>query len=606
MKEVKLVAKILNARDLEFMLYELFDTEAITQRPRYQDHSRETFNATLDTAVAVAEKYLLPIRHKVDNEQPQYVDGQAKLIPEVKVAVDAIIDAGLAYPTADYEIGGMQLPQVVSSAVTAYLTAAGGTLIGYTGLTEANCNLIEAHGTQEQIERYVAPMRAGRFAGTMAMTEPGAGSGLADLTTSAVEQDDGTYRLTGNKIFISGGDQNLTENIIHLVLARVKGAPAGVGGISLLIVPKILVNDDGSLGDRNDVALAGLFHKMGGRASTSTALNFGENDGAVGYLVGEENLGLRYMFHMMNEVRVFVGCVAAAYGLTAYQYSLDYAKERIQGRLLSCKDPLTPPVKIIEHPDVRRMLLAQKAYSEGAFALCLLGSQLYDDLDTAETEEERKEAALLLEFLIPIIKAWPSDYCVRANSLAIQVLGGHGYTSEHPVELFYRDNRLNPIHEGTNGIQSLDLLTRKVPMQKMAGYKLCIKKITETIAEARKREALVESAEELEAAIHTLNGTTETLLRAMKEESIDLATANSAKYLDMFGHIVVAWMWLMQGLVADKALANQPHEDDVNFYSGKLQAMRYFFRYDLSEIEGWAKLLAKIDDTTFEMKSEWF
>ena len=478
-------APLLSRRDLEFMLFELFDVESMAERERYADHNRETINAAMDTAQAVAEKYFLPIRQKVDVEQPTFDGKEVQMIPEIKVALDAVVEAGLAAPGADYELGGMQLPALAAAVSGAYLSAAGSTTMGYIGLTNANANLIQAHGTDEQKKTWVEPMRSGRFAGTMAMTEPGAGSGLADLTTTAIPQEDGSYRITGNKIFISGGDHELNENIVHLVLARVKGAPKGVKGISLFIVPKYLVNEDGSVGERNDVNLAGLFHKMGGRGQTSCALNFGEKDGAVGYLVGEEHRGLLYMFHMMNEARIMVGSGAAITALCGYQYSLDYAKERPQGRLPSAKDPLSPPVNIIEHPDVRRMLLAQKAYSEGAYALCLLGTQLADDEYTAPTEEERKKAHELLDFLTPIIKSWPSEYGPEANDLAIQVLGGHGYINEHPVELMYRDNRLNPIHEGTTGIQSLDLLARKVPQNNLAGYIACLTAMGETIAEAR-------------------------------------------------------------------------------------------------------------------------
>ena len=467
-------APLLNQRDLDFMLYELFNVEAVTSRERYADHNRETFDAAIATARVVAEKHFLPIRQKVDTHQPTFDGQHVAMIPEIKPALDAVVDAGLAFPSADYEQGGMQLPGLVAAVSGAYLSAAGSTTMGYISLTNANANLIEAHGTDEQKRKWVEPMRSGRFAGTMAMTEPGAGSGLADLTTSARPSDDGTYRLAGNKIFISGGDHELNENIVHLVLARVKGAPKGIKGISLFIVPKFLVNDDSSLGERNEVTLAGLFHKMGGRGQTSCALNFGEQDGAVAYLVGEENRGLSYMFHMMNEARVMVGSSAAIVALCGYQYSLDYAKERPQGRLPSSKDPLGPPVNIIEHADIRRMLLAQKAYAEGAFALCLLGSSLADDEHTAPTEEERQQAHLLLDFLTPIIKTWPSEYGPRANSLAIQVLGGHGYINEHPVEMMYRDNRLNPIHEGTTCIQSLDLLVRKVPGNNLAGYQACL------------------------------------------------------------------------------------------------------------------------------------
>lgn len=599
-------APILDRRDLEFLLYEMFDVESMASRERYVDHNRETINASMDVAQAVAEKYLLPIRQKVDTHQPTFDGEKVEMIPEIKVAQDAVIEAGLAAPGADYELGGMQLPALAAAVSGAYLNAAGSTVLGYIGLTNANANLIEAHGTQEQISTWVEPMRSGRFAGTMAMTEPGAGSGLADLSTTAVLQEDGSYKVTGNKIFISGGEHELNENIVHLVLARIKGAPRGVKGISLFIVPKFLVNEDGSLGMRNDVNLAGLFHKMGGRGQTSCALNFGENGGATGYLVGEEHRGLTYMFHMMNEARVMVGSGAALTALCGYQYSLDYAKERPQGRLPSNKDPLSAPVNIIEHADIRRMLLAQKAYSEGAYALCLLGTKLADDEKTAPSEEERSSAHQLLDFLTPIIKTWPSEYGPRANSLAIQVLGGHGYINEHPVEMMYRDNRLNPIHEGTTGIQSLDLLARKVPQNNLAGYQACLAAMESTIAQARELDATSAAAAQLENAIATLKHTTEFLLGSMLEKNIDLVLANSVKYLDLFGNVVIAWIWLWQGVIAANALSADVHQSEESFYRGKLQAMRYFFHYELPEIEVWAKILTDLDDTCYEMKADWF
>lgn len=599
-------APLLNQRDLEFMLYELFDAESLTSRERYSDHNRETFDAAISTSKTVAEKYFLPYRQKVDTHQPTFDGEKVVMIPEIKEALDAVVQAGLASPVADFEMGGMQLPPIVAAVSGAYLSAAASTTMGYIGLTNANANLINAHGTEEQKSKWLEPMLTGRFAGTMAMSEPGAGSSLADLTTYAVPQEDGTYRITGNKIWISGGDHELNENIVHLVLARVKGAPKGIKGISLFIVPKFLVNEDGSLGERNDVTLAGLFHKMGGRGQTSTALNFGEKDGAVGYLVGEENRGLTYMFHMMNEARIMVGSGAAILALSGFQYSLDYAKERPQGRLPSAKDPLAPPVNIIEHADVRRMLLAQKAYAEGAYALCLLGSQLADDELTAPTEQERKDAHTLLDFLTPIIKTWPSEYGPKANSLAIQVLGGSGYVNEHPVEMMYRDNRLNPIHEGTTGIQSLDLLARKVPQHNLAGYLACLAAMEQTIAEAGDLEQTAEFAAELVTAIETLKQVTETLLGSMLEKNIDLVLSNSVKYLELFGNVVIAWLWLKQGVVAARALAGNPHESDQDFYRGKLQAMQYFFRFELPEINAWAKILTDLDDTCYEMAEGWF
>jgi alkylation response protein AidB-like acyl-CoA dehydrogenase len=597
---------LMNERDLEFMLYELFDSESLIQRERYQDHDRHTFNEVINTAKVIANKHFLPIRQKLDTHQPTFDGKNVHLIPELKPAVDAVNASGIGAATADYDSGGMQLPPIIASAAGAYLTVAGGVGMGYNMLTTANANLLEAHGSDELIEKWVKPMRAGRFMGTMAMTEPGSGSGLGDLITKAVKSEDGSYRITGNKIYISGGDHNLSENIVHLVLARVKGAAKGVKGISLFVVPKYLVNDDGAIGENNEVALAGLFHKMGGRAQTSTALSFGENKGSVGYLVGEENKGLMYMFHMMNEARIMVGTSGAVLAVAGYQYSVDYAKNRPQGRLASCKDPASPMVNIIEHADVKRMLLAQKSYAEGALSLVLYGTQLSDDSRTAATQEQRQYAYLLLDFLTPIIKTWPSEYGPKANSLAIQVLGGHGYINEHPVEMFYRDNRLNPIHEGTTGIQSLDLMTRKVPMNKMQGYVATLDEIDKTIEQAKQYASLNEFTQQLTEAVEILKQTTEAVLLAMSTKNIDLALANSVKYLELFGHVIIAWLWLKQGIVATKALLEKPHKEDDNFYSGKLQALQYFYRFELPEISIWSALLLNTDSSTYDMKIEWF
>lgn len=599
-------APILNRRDIEFFLYEMFEIEKLTEREKYQDHDRTTFNGAIDTAQAISEKYYVPIRQKVDANQPTFDGEKIHILPEIKEGLDAVLEAGLSSPTADYEMGGMQLPMVAASGAFAYLSAAASTSLGYISLTHANCNLIETYGTKKQREKWVIPQREGRFYGTMAMTEPSAGSGLADLITSAIKQEDGSYRITGNKIWISGGDHNLSENIVHLVLARVKGAPKGVKGISLFIVPKFLVNDDGSIGERNEVALAGLFHKMGGRGHTSTALSFGEGDGAVGYLVGEENKGLMYMFHMMNEARILVGTGAALTALTGFQYSLYYAKERPQGRLLSCKDPESPPVNIIEHPDVKRMLLTQKAYAEGAYALCLYGHQLADDSKTALTEEERKHATLVLDFLTPIIKSWPSEFGPKSNDLAIQILGGHGYVDEHPVEMFYRDNRLNPIHEGTTGIQSLDLLCRKVPMNKFKGYEAFLSVIGETAAECKDNENLSPFAHSLEKAVSNLREVTTAVLTAAQSKNPDLVFSNSVSYLNMFGHITIAWLWLRQGVIASKALALEPHIDEQKFYKGKIQAMKYFFNSELPLTYHWGDLVKTIDSTSFDTQADWF
>ncbi|WP_350433284.1 acyl-CoA dehydrogenase [Shewanella sp. H8] len=599
-------ATLMNERDLEFMLYELFDSDALTSRTRYQDHDRQTFNEVVNTAKTIAEKYFLPIRQKLDTHQPTFDGKKVHIIPELKTAIDAVNESGIGSATADYELGGMQLPPIIASAAASFLTVAGGVGMGYNMLTTANANLLQAHGSPELINTWVKPMREGRFMGTMAMTEPGSGSALGDLITKAVKSDDGTYRITGNKIYISGGDHDLSDNIVHLVLARIQGAPKGVKGISLFVVPKFLLNEDGSVGEDNEVALAGLFHKMGGRAQTSTALSFGEKNGSVGYLVGEEHCGLKYMFHMMNEARIMVGTSGAVLAVAGYQYSVDYAKNRPQGRLPSCKDPQSPMVNIIEHADVKRMLLAQKSYAEGAMALVLYGTQLSDDERTADTSEQREHAHTLLDFLTPIIKTWPSEYGPKANSYAIQVMGGHGYINEHPVEMFYRDNRLNPIHEGTTGIQSLDLMTRKVPMNRMQGYKATLHEIVKTIEQAKQYDSLNEYTQKLSEAVETLKVTTEVVLNGMATNNIDLALANSVKYLELFGHVIIAWLWLKQSIVATKALSTKVHQTDEYFYKGKLQALQYFYRFELPQIAVWSSILISSDSTSYDMQADWF
>jgi butyryl-CoA dehydrogenase len=596
---------LLNDRDIEFLLYEFLDSEALLQRPRYQEHSREVFNATLETAKTIAEKYFANHNAKGDANEPTFDGEKVHLIPETKEAWDAFAEAGFLAAHYDFEEGGMQMPEIILRAAVSYVSAANISSMCYPFLTLGAANLINSFGNDAQKALYLPPMQDGRFAGTMALTEPGQGSALADIKTTAKRQEDGSYRIFGQKMFISGGDQSITDNIVHMVLAKIEGAPAGVQGISLFICPKVLVNEDGSLGERNDVHLAGLLHKMGYRNTTSTVLSFGENDGAVGYLVGEEHKGLSYMFQMMNEARIGVGLGAAVIGYQGYNYSLDYARERPQGRLPSNKDPESAQINIIGHADVRRMLLAQKVYVEGGMALCFYASSLFEDSHTASSQEEREAAFLLLDLITPVVKSWPSKYCLKANELAIQVLGGSGYIREYPVEQYYRDNRLNPIHEGTEAIHGLDILGRKVIMKNGAGMKALNAIIAATVAEASSDDELQTFAKDLEAALGTLNETTMTLLGKLASDT-DLALANATIYLDLFGKVLVGWLWLQQAQAARKGLAGNPHESDANFYQGKLQAMRYFFQWELPEINAQADLLQRFDAAAYDMRDEWF
>jgi alkylation response protein AidB-like acyl-CoA dehydrogenase len=591
---------ILSRRDLDFLLHEWLDVEGLTKRPRFTEHSRQTFDAVLDLAEQIATEHFAPHNRKADENEPRMVDGKVELIPEVAQALKVFADAGLMAGEFDEEFGGMQLPHTVGQAVFAWFKAANVGTSAYPFLTMANARLLIAHGSPEQIETYVGPETEGRWFGTMALSEPQAGSSLADITTRAEPQDDGTYRLTGNKMWISGGDHELTENIVHLVLAKIPGGPPGVKGISLFIVPKFLVNPDGSLGERNDVVLAGLNHKMGYRGTTNTLLNFGEGvhtpggrAGAVGFLVGEQHRGLTYMFHMMNEARIGVGMGATVLGYTGYLHALEYARTRTQGRPAGAKDPASPPVPIIEHADVRRMLLAAKSYAEGGLALGLYCARLVDEEQTAETADDRARAHLLLEMLTPIAKAWPSQWGPVADDLAIQVHGGYGYTRDYPVEQFYRDNRLNPIHEGTQGIQSLDLLGRKVVMQGGAGLALLGATIAATTARAAGTE-WAGFAADLDMAVARLGAVTATLWGAGDPE---VTLANSHVYLEAAGHLVVSWLWLEQALATG--------ESRTDFHEGKRQAARYFWKWELPRVHHRFDLLESLDRTVLDTPARW-
>jgi len=593
---------LVNRKDLDFLLYDVFQAEALTELPYYQEHDRTTFDGVINTAHRIAEDLFLPHNQKGDEHEPQFDGKTVSTIPEVKTAWKHFCEAGLLNPRHSYDLGGMQLPSLVHCAMSGLFTSANPGTAGYPFLTSAAANVIEAFGSDEQKQRYLPGLFDGRFAGTMALTEPDVGSSLGDLATKAIPQSDGSYRIVGQKMYISGGDQDITDNIIHLVLARVEGAPQGVKGISLFITPKTLVNEDGSLGERNDVQLAGLLHKMGYRGTTSTVLKFGENDACQGFLIGEEGKGLMYMFKMMNEARIGVGLGATMIGYRGYLASLAYAKDRPQGRLPSTKDQLSQPVSIIQHADVKRMLLAQKSYVEGSLALCLLAARLVDEQEVGGDAD----AGILLDLLTPIVKSFPSYYGPKANDLAIQVLGGAGYTREYPVEQCYRDNRLNPIHEGTHGIQSLDLLGRKLWMHQSKGLQLLMAKVNATLANAKSIEALTPLVEIYQGKLNTFSKTVMVLGQALQTGKVDATLANSALFLDLMGKMVVAWLWLEQACVAHAQFGDSQVQADQDFLAGKLQACRYFITWELGEVEHQAQLLTQLDDTCLAMQADWF
>ena len=603
---------------LDFLLNDWLKTTDLTQRARFGDHSRETFDAVLDTCERIAREKFAPFNRLVDVQEPHF-DGEKVVLPQATHdAAKAYADSGMLSAAQDFEAGGMQLPYSVEAAANSFFACAS-ISISAGMLTTGNANLLMVHGSALQKEVFAKNEFNGRFSGTMCLSEPQAGSSLSDITTRAVpdgvdfesEPLGARYRLRGNKMWISSGEHELSENIIHLVLAKIPDANGalvpGTRGISLFIVPKKLVGTDGQLtGVRNDVALAGLNHKLGWRGTTNTLLNFGEGKypvkgqsggpfgsgaGAVGYLVGKPGEGLRCMFHMMNEARIGVGIAATMLGLAGYYASLDYAKNRPQGRPMGAggKDPSQPQVRIIEHSDVKRMLLAQKAYGEGALALALYCARLVDEQHTADADAA-DEARLLLEVLTPIAKSWPSEWCLEANSLAIQVHGGYGYTRDFPVEQYWRDNRLNMIHEGTHGIQAMDLLGRKVLMENGRGMQLLAARMQATMGRAAPNTVLAPYAEALSKALAKVGAATQA---AWSTDAPAEALANAVPYMQAFGHTVLAWIWLE---VALATLEADPAQAQV-VSLGRLGAARFFFHYELPKIGAWLNVVQSRDMT---------
>ncbi len=604
----------LSRKDLDFLLFEWLQVQGLNERERYEDHSQETFSAALDTYASIADDFFAPHNKKNDEHEPSFDGERVTVLPEIKKALEAFSEAGLMAARQDYDLGGMQLPFVVERAGMAYMMAANLATSGYAFLTIANAELLLAYGTNNQVERYVRPMMQGRFFGTMCLSEPQAGSSLADIRTRAEPQADGTYRLFGNKMWISGGEHDVSENIVHLVLAKIPGPDGklqpGVKGISLFLVPRKLLNEQGEPSERNDVVLAGLNHKMGYRGLPNCLLNFGEGKhrpagsaGAVGWLIGEEGKGLACMFKMMNEARIAVGLSAAALGCTGYLHALDYARNRPQGRLPSGKKPDEPMVPIVEHADVRRMLLAQKAYSEGGMALCLYSAKLIDEQLTAVDEKDRIRAEQLLDLLTPITKSWPSEWCLHANDLAIQIHGGYGYTREYNVEQFYRDNRLNPIHEGTFGIQAIDLVGRRLRLHEGQSLRDLDQLSPGTIRQARETETLIADAVLLAEAWEHVLKTAEGMFEI---EDLTTRLANASPFLQAFGHVVLGWIWMEQALSAQSELTKEPEKASRDFYLGKLQTSAYFMRWELPRVQAWLQVVNAVDRTCLDMRDEWF
>lgn len=594
------MATYFSRKNLDFLLFDVFSISELTQYPFFEAHSRETFEMVLDTATQVADTHMYPFLKEVDRNQPQLKDGKVTVHPQLKKYLRELGELGLIGSGFSFEQGGQQLPVALGSVVDFIMMAANNGMM-YTGLTTGAAGLILAYGSEDLQERYVPNMLAGKWQGTMALTEPQAGSSLSDITTSAEPQPDGTYRIIGQKVFISAGDHDAVDNVVHLLLARIKGAPKGTKGISLFVVPKLRPTAEGTWVE-NDVTSTGIYHKMGQHGTPAMHLTMGENDDCVGWLVGEPNKGLTYMFRMMNEARIGVGMTGAAIASAAYYASLQYAKERPQSRRLNEKNQLdSPQIPIIQHPDVKRMLLFQKAVVEGSLSLLIECARLAD-LVHVTSGEEKENYALLLDLLTPVAKTFPTEMGIRSVSEGLQVLGGYGFTEDFPLEQYHRDIRITTIYEGTTGIQSQDLLGRKMTIQGGKAPQLLFEEINRTLTAADAYDDLRPYADLLRKELARVQDVTATLLPYALRGDVERYLMDATLYMEMFGLVTVAWQWLKQGVAARKALLIGA--DDESFYESKLHTMKYYFHYELPKTRGLAIRLKDTEVLTLHTEQE--
>ncbi len=599
-----MAGKFFSMRNLKFLLYEVFDTAALTKAPYYEQHNQKAFDLVLDAAAKIGQKKFYPLFEEMDRKPPYLENGQVKVHPAVRDIMKESGDGGWIGATFPEAWGGEQLPHILHCACHLITSSANYSAGVYAELTTGAARLIHSFASDDLKNKYLPNMMSGKWQGTMALTEPQAGSSLSDITTTAYPTDQGYYRLKGTKVFISAGDHDGVDNVVHMLLARIEGAPPGVKGISLFLVPKLRVEGPGKLAS-NDVSVSQVFHKMGYRGAPITELSFGDKDDCRAFLVGEPNRGLMYMFQMMNGARIGVGLGATAIASAAYYASLEYCRTRPQGRRLNQKDPNTPQVAIIEHPDVRRMLLFQRAVVEGSEGL-LMQCALYEDLQHISPKEQHAKYELLLDLLTPMAKTYPSEMAILSTSQAIQCLGGYGYCEDFPVEQHFRDCRIHPIHEGTTGIQGMDLLGRKVVMKDGQAFKLFLEEARATIAQAQGLTSVAPLAQKLEAALTHLEQITRQLVGSAVTKGAEVFLADATLYLEMFGIIAIAWQWLRQAIVAQKALDGNAKAADQNFYQGKLVTADYFFAYELPKTQYLAQRLTDGNPLTAKMESSHF
>lgn len=587
-------------RDIDFLLYGAFDAEALIRLPYFADHSRQTFDLFLSATRKLARDAVFATYKPMDEFGARFEAGRVVVHPAVRELIPMFAELGIVNATRPSAVDGQQLPFCVSALASAYLMAANLSAYGYCMLTSGAAHLIEAFGSSELQARYMRPMYAGKYTGTMALTEPQAGSSLADVQTRAVPHPAGHYSISGNKVFISGGDHDASENIVHLTLARIAGAPPGIHGVSLFVVPRL--RSEGNELVPNDCRAAGVFHKLGWRGIPSIALNFGEDGDCHGYLVGEPNKGIQYMFQMMNEARINIGIHGVATASVAYRTALEYARTRPQGRLPGATTN-SAQVPIIAHPDVRRMLLRQKAIVEGGLAL-VVATARYQDLSQHATDAgERSRAQLLLDLLTPIVKTFPAERGFEANALAVQIHGGYGYTSEYLPEAWLRDQKLNSIHEGTTGIQSMDLLGRKVIRNEGQAIRALGEEIERTIARARATSVPDAQCAAVERAFEQMQVLSQHLVMLSRSDP-EASLRHSVDYMEALSITVVGWMWLLSAATAHERLHANGADRDHN--EGKLCAADYWFQTELPKVAQLCELCRSAEDSYSRMRADWF
>lgn len=590
-------------RNLRFLLYEVFDTLKLTEHPFHADHNKDTFEMSLDTAKQIGDTLLFPYYEEMDKFHSKLEDGTIKVHPKIREIMEAFGEGGWINSPKEFDKGGQQMPYVLFNLAGVIFHSANTAAAAYPFLTAGASNLIDTFGTEELKAQYLENMWAGKWQGTMALTEPQAGSSLSDITSSATPTENGYYLIKGQKIFISAGDHDGVDNIVNLYLARIDGAPPGVKGISLFVVPKYYPAENGELVD-NNITCAGKYGKLGIKGAPIAHLSAGEQGECRGWLVGEPHKGLSYMFRMMNEARIGVGQISAGLASGAYYASLQYANERPQGRPVSNKDMSLPQSLIIEHADVKRMLLMQKAIVEGSIAL-IAQCSLWGDLERLNHGTDAgDDAQLLLELLTPVCKSFPAEYGIHSINAGLQVLGGAGFCDDFPLQQYYRDTRINPIYEGTTGIQAMDLLGRKVPMKGGKAVMVFNAEVTKDIAAAKQNEAMKPYAEQLEKYQERLVGTTMALMNLAQTQQPEVFLADATLYLEYFSLFSVAWLWLKQGLAAQKGLADNPTGDEGNFYKGKMAALDYFYEYELPKTSALGKRLSSQNRLTLDLAPE--